>query len=153
MEVVSKYKAKKKVRPIQVRWNEKLGKEGCSYARRWVLNFGIFSIRVHNFMRSDDKRFFHDHGWSFLTIVLRGGYIDVSPDGKDKLTVGSIRYRKDEHKHYVKVEEIGCWTLLFTGPNKRKWGFWVDGKFRRPLKYFYKWGHPERLRMIVYIKQ
>ena len=127
---------------IQIRWKEALGKEECPYAFRWVLNLGLISFRVHHFLRSDDKRHFHDHAWWFLTFVLKGGYTDVSPNGEDVLTTGSIRFRKANHPHYVKVDENGVWTFLITGPMSRKWGFWVNGKFKRPLKYFHKFGHP-----------
>lgn len=132
----------KQFKSIQYRWNEPLGMPECPYAYRWVLIVFGYSIRIHHFLRSDDHRYFHDHAWWFLTFVLRGSYTDVSPDGEDVMKAGSVRYRKAEHPHYVKVAEGGCWTFLVTGPPMRKWGFWVDGKFKRPLKYFHKFGHP-----------
>ena len=135
-------KAFKKYNPIQVRWNEPLGEKECPYAYRWVFNFHFFAIRVHHFLRSDDKRYMHDHGWSFITCVLKGSYTDVSLDGKDLMKAGSVRYRKATHAHYVDVPDGGCWTVVLSGRSKRKWGFWVDGKFKRPLKYFHKFGHP-----------
>lgn len=131
-----------KFRPVQVRWAEPLGKKECPYAYRWVLNLGFFSIRVHQWIRSDDKRYFHDHPWSFLTVVLRGGYTDVSPTGRDVLTAGSIRYRRAQHQHYVDVPPGGALTLLVTTAPFRNWGFWVKGRFLRPLRYFGKFGHP-----------
>ena len=75
-------------------------------------------------------------------MVIKGSYTDVSDGARDLMTAGSIRYRRATHKHYVEVPEGGCWTLLITGPAVRKWGFWVNGKFKRPLKYFSKFGHP-----------
>jgi hypothetical protein len=138
----SKYKPEKKVSPFQIRWNEPLGKLECPYAYRWVLNLWFISFRIHYFIRSDDSRYFHDHGWWFLTFILKGSYVDVSPNGRDELKVGSIRYRKATHKHYVEVLQGGVWTFLITGKSSRNWGFWVNGKFKRPLKYFHKFGHP-----------
>lgn len=132
----------KKFRFIQIRWKEPLGHSHCFYAYRWVLNLGLFSFRIHHFLRSDDKRFFHDHSWWFLTFVIKGSYTDVSPYGEDVLKAGNVRFRKANHPHYVKVAEGGVWTFLITGPMVRKWGFWVNGKFKRPLKYFAKFGHP-----------
>lgn len=140
--LISKYKPKKQFKSFQLRFKEPLGKQECPYAYRWVLNLGFISFRIHHFIRSDDKRYFHDHGWWFLTFVIKGCYTDVSPEGSDVLKAGSIRFRKAEHKHYVKVSKKGAWTFLITGKNSRKWGFWVDNKFKRPLKYFYKFGHP-----------
>lgn len=51
------------------------------------------SVRIHHFYRSDDARHFHDHPWWFVTLVVRGGYTDVSEMGEDKLRPGSVRYR------------------------------------------------------------
>lgn len=68
-----------KVKSFQIRWAEPLGKPNCPYMVRWVLILFGYSIRIHHWIRSDDKRYFHDHPWNFLTIVLKGGYDDVSP--------------------------------------------------------------------------
>ena len=140
----------KKIKNFQIRWNEALGHKECPYAYRWVFTTPWFSIRVHNFLRSDDKRYFHDHAWDFWTFILKGSYYDVSPQKLNnnnnkiskKLRKTYHLYKVEaEHKHYVEVNK-SCWTLLFCLPKKRNWGFWVNGKFKRPLKYFYKFGHP-----------
>lgn len=133
---------KSKVKSWQIRWNEALGPKECPYAYRWVLFTPFFSIRVHNFIRSDDKRYFHDHAWDFWTFILKGFYYDVSKKGRVKREQFKIYKVKAEHAHYVDVPKEGCWTIVFSKKPKRKWGFWVDGKFKRPLKYFHKFGHP-----------
>lgn len=130
------------MRAIQLRWKEPLGRDECPYMYRWVLNLGLFSVRLHKWIRSDDKRFYHDHPWPFITIVLRGSYTDVSPDGEDTLKAGSMRLRSSLHRHYVKVPPEGALTLLVTGPKMRNWGFWIKEKFKRPFKYFHTYGHP-----------
>ncbi len=132
---------------FQLRWNEPLGEKDCPYAYRWVFIVFGFSFRIHHFLRSDDKRFLHDHAWWFLTFVLKGGYTDISLNSdnveiKDTLTRFSFRYRPALHKHYVEVPKGGCWTMLITGKPFRNWGFWVNGKLMRPLRYFSRYGHP-----------
>lgn len=122
-------------------WRDKLGLTSCPYMERWVLNLYFFSIRLHHWMGSDDNRAFHDHAWWFLTIILKGGYTDVSPKGHDPVTTGSIRYRPALHRHTVKVNPCGCWSILLTGPEVRKWGFYPNGKFVRRSKYFDRYGH------------
>lgn len=134
---------KKRIKPFSIRWNEKLGLEECPYMRRWVFNTPLFSIRIHQWYRSDDKRYMHDHAFNFLTAVLWGGYTDVTPEGIDNLSVGSIRYRKAEHIHYVLAPVSGTITLLLCSPKVRNWGFWVNGKFMRPLRFFSRYGHPD----------
>ena len=124
-----------------VTWGQRLGRLECPYARRWVLNLGVCSLRVHHFYRSDDKRYFHDHPWWYITLVLWGSYTDVSPGGDVLLRLGSIATRRAEHQHTVVVGPRGVWTLLLTGPEKRKWGFWVNGKWLRARRYFFKYGH------------
>lgn len=133
----------RKFQPIQIRWGEELGNEGEPYLKRWVFNFHIFAIRIHHWISSDDDRALHDHAWDFVTIVLSGSYYDVREDGQEWLQAGAIKFRKAEHKHWVKVPSGGCWTLLLTGPKKRNWGFWVPGrsKLMRPLRYFSRYGH------------
>lgn len=120
---------------------QQVGLPTCPYLKRWVADFGWFSIRLHRWQSSDDDRAFHDHPWWFITLVLRGSYVDVSPRGRDRLTAGSIRFRLAEHQHTAEVERPGTWTLLITGPTKRRWGFWVNGKLIRRDKYFAVHGH------------
>jgi hypothetical protein len=133
----------RKFTKFQIRWKEPLGRKECPYLIRWVLNLGLFSVRVHKWLRSDDKRFFHDHSWWFIVLVLRGGYTDVDSSGnRDEMGQFSIRFRRSTHQHYVEVPEKGCLTLLLCGPPHRNWGFWVKGVFKRPLKYFHRFGHP-----------
>lgn len=131
-----------KIQRFQVRWREPLGEPECPYAYRWTVNLWLFSVRVHQWIRSDDKRFFHDHPWHFFTLCLRGGYTDVSPAGRDTLRAGSLRFRRAEYRHYVEVPATGALTVLLTSMPVRNWGFWVKGQFKRPLRYFGKFGHP-----------
>lgn len=144
----------KSIQRFQIRWNEALGHNECPYAYRWVLVTPIGSIRIHKFLRSDDKRYFHDHSWDFWTFIIKGSYYDVSPDKNNtdyntdtniikKLHNTFHLYKiKAEHKHFVEVNEGPCWTIVFSTNKKRNWGFWVNGIFKRPLKYFYRYGHP-----------
>jgi hypothetical protein len=140
----------KPVRPFQIRWNEPLGKPECPYMRRWVFNFWLFAIRIHHWIRSDDKRHFHNHPWWFWTFVLKGAYVDVSYDPKhpeiketaEAMLAGNFAFRKASHLHYVLVPEGGCWTLLLTGPQTQNWGFWINNRIMRPLRFFSRYGHP-----------
>jgi hypothetical protein len=161
------YTLRKVGKHLNVKWGERLGRPECPYLRRWALILGLFSIRVHHFYRSDDERAFHDHPWWFVTLVLKGGYTDVSEcdtcegygvydswcptcsgwgEKRDHLLHGSVRFRPALHRHTVRVDPGGVWTLILTGPNVRTWGFWerrADGtvKFRKANKWFALHGH------------
>lgn len=149
-------------------WGEKLGVKECPYLKRWVLNFGLFSLRIHHWLASDDQRHYHNHAWWFITWVIRGHYEDITPyKGElgahtiylappppdvlppsppydlvwsEPMITGCIRFRPANHSHKVKVLRP-TWTFLITGPTKHPWGFFVRGKFKRANKYFFEEGH------------
>lgn len=55
---------------------------------RWFLipKNRFLKIYLHKFMRSDEDRALHDHPWSFLSIILRGGYFEISETFEGKKT-------------------------------------------------------------------
>lgn len=99
------------------------------------------SLRLHHWLASDDHRALHDHPSDFITLVLKGRYDDVTDAGVELMKPGTLRCRKAEHQHYVRVHRGGCWTLLYFRPKRRVWGFWVNGKFKKSNKYFFECGH------------
>lgn len=125
---------------FQIRWKEALGDPECPYLYRWTLIFLGYSIRLHHWIKSDDRRFFHDHACDFISIILRGHYKNVTPDGTFHVKAGSWWRSNATTLHYLDIPEGGAWTLLLCGRRYRKWGFWVEGKKMRPWKYFKKFG-------------
>lgn len=121
--------------------NEKLGLDTCPYLIRWRFETPWGSIRLHHWLAPDDPRHRHDHPWSFVTFVLKGGYTDLSPSGDQHLKAPAVQHRDATHQHTVVPDEGGAWTVIVTGPKIREWGFWVNGKFRSRIKYFWKFGH------------
>lgn len=122
-------------------WAEPLGLPDCPYVIRWTAETPLFSARVHHWLGPDDVRAEHDHPWWFLTLVIRGGYTDLSSSGNTRLSAPCVRFRSASHRHVVLPDDGGAWTLLVTGRIFRRWGFWPDGKFVRANKWFLKYGH------------
>jgi len=140
----------------KITWRQAGGLKECPYFYRWIIDFGAFAIRLHNWLSDDDHRAYHDHPYWFLTIVLKGGYTDVSPvkklwwdnplieletESRDVLRFGAIRFRPADYKHSVQDVIPGTWTLLVSGAPSRRWGFWKDGKRWTRDKYFAEQGH------------
>ncbi len=128
---------------FQVRWAEKLGNIDFPYAVRYVLIFFGFSIRIHVWKCSDGpmvngEQHFHSHPWWFITFIIKGSYTDVTPNGSEILNKFSLRFRRANHLHYVKPGTDGCISILLTGRPFNKWGFLVNDKIVRPIKYFRK---------------
>ena len=121
-------------------FGQRLGPDHCPYLVRWVLDFRLFSIRLHHWLNSDDTRHPHDHGWSFISIVLWGSLVDRTEDGDKHRRWLSVSRFKAEHQHMVIIDRP-AWTLLITGRDRRVWGYWVNGKFRKRNKYYFEHGH------------
>ena len=139
-------------------WGQYLGEKTAPYLRRWVIDFGRFSIRLHHWLASDDLRAPHDHAWDFTSILLAGSLIDRTPGASGGYshaepvtdtprTRWSLTRYDAAHRHSVVVGPAGAWTLLLCGPEKREWGFWTARKdngvvrFRHRNKYFREHGH------------
>lgn len=97
-----------------------------------------FNVYLHEFLRSDDDRALHDHPWWFVPIVLKGGYWEHREGSSVVKWRGSpsIAVRKADTAHRVELDwypgiwdvnehssEKPAWTLIFTGPKIREWGF------------------------------
>ena len=121
--------------------------------RWWLLPYNRFGIaaRVHQILRSDEDRHPHDHPWWYVTIILRGGYWEITPVSarfSDDTWLatrrwrgpGSILFRRAQSFHCIELPtswgEVSddCWTLFITGPKRKDhdpnhscWGFMVDG--------------------------
>ncbi len=128
-------------RTFIIKFKERLGLPTCPYLVRWRLETKWGSVRLHHWLGPDDSRNFHDHPWDFVTFVLKGGYTDSNPNGKQHLKAPAVQYRSAIHQHTVFPDSKGAWTLVFTGPKIRPWGFWVTGKFKKANKYFLSYGH------------
>lgn len=52
---------------------------------RYYLTPKIFGVRlvIHCFHRSDNDRHYHDHPWNFISLILKGSYIEHFPSGQD----------------------------------------------------------------------
>lgn len=125
---------------MKIRLGECLYCQTGVYVKRWYFETDLFSVRLHHWLHSDDARAIHDHPSWFITLVLKGGYTDSTPNGAERMSAFTIRFRPAMHRHTVQVDESGCWTLLIFGPKSRKWGFWLRDKFIKANKYFLKYG-------------
>lgn len=98
------------------------------------------NVYLHQILRDDDDRALHDHPWWNVSIVLRGGYFEVTPTGSPADTAatrtrwrrpGSIVLRRATAAHRLALRnDTPCWSLFLTGPNVRQWGFWCQRGWR-----------------------
>lgn len=103
-----------------------IGPTADPYLRRWwvIPRNRRFNVYLHQIRKSDDDRALHDHPWWNLSIILRGGYVEVTPKGRFWRSAGSLVFRRATAFHRLEIwPGGGAWTLFVTGPVIRTWGF------------------------------
>lgn len=112
--------------------------EQAPYLTRWTLSGKRFegngrAVFLHHFERSDADEM-HDHPWRFVSLILAGGYYEVTPakgwvngigpTQKRWYGPGRILTRPAEWIHRVEIPPGRCcWTLILRGVRVRSWGF------------------------------
>lgn len=89
-----------------------------------------FGIYLHRFDGPDPRATLHDHPWAFLSIILRGGYIERRLDTMTMQVNETRRVRwfnvmpKTGAHAIMSLLRVPSWTLMFVGRRKRVWGYW-----------------------------
>ena len=125
---------------FQIRWKEPLGLKESPYLYRWSFFIFGYSLRIHHWIKSDDRRYFHDHSCDLISIVVKGEYTNVTPNGSFFVKAPSIWKAKATKQHYLDIPKKGAWTILLCSRPYHKWGFYVNNHKWRPLRYFSKFG-------------
>lgn len=76
----------------------------------------------------------HDHPWSFISIILKGGYIEHTPKDKKLYGAGSILYRPTPSIHKLEVFQVTT-TLVITFKRIREWGFYTSNGWVQWMSY------------------
>jgi len=99
---------------------------GPLLTRYYLFESPVFAIYLHHLQASDEDRAFHDHPWSFVTILLSGGYWEWHPVAAGERRTWrrrfSVLYRPAEWRHRLELERP-TWTLVFRWRYRREWGF------------------------------
>lgn len=120
--------------------------DGQVYLDRWGWRCPLFGVYLHRMTAPDPGIDLHDHPWSFVSVVLRGGYIEEVANVREAATLATYaeawpatcrrgverawragtvhRIRLDEAHRIIKLLRPTTWTLVLTGPNVRGWGFY-----------------------------
>lgn len=128
------------------------GGERCpTYLHRWTLfqprrpralwrGFGIY---LHKFVGDDWSRDLHDHPKRFVSIGLRGGYVEWTPapsvegakfrtyDRYQEFNAPWVRTFPATHIHRLTLlpDRKPCWTLVIVLWHVREWGFHHGAEF------------------------
>ena len=88
----------------------------------FLLRTRPISVFLHHLIASDEDRALHDHPWSFITILLTGGYWEHTMTERLWRRRFSVLYRPAEWQHRLELEKP-VWTLVIKFRSRRDWGF------------------------------
>jgi hypothetical protein len=127
-------------------------KSGVVVFRRYHLfSTPWFRCYLHRIFQADQDHHSHNHPWSFLGIILWGGYVErytTVPVGADPLTLktdfrgrglGSVLWGGGTYFHKIESMLRPTTSLFFTGIKTHEWGYmtlsgFVTEKAYRELK-------------------
>jgi len=122
---------------------------------------GIF---LHRMDGPDPGVDLNDHPWSFVSIILRGGYTEQRADTRDAVRFAQIAepFETEPIEHYgapprglsvhrrpgtarvMRLDEAhrithlpngSSWSLIIHGPTRRRWGFYLPSGWMRWDEY------------------
>ena len=114
------------------------GSKGTLLIRYFLLHTQAFSVFLHHLIQSDDDRALHDHPWSFVTILLSGGYWEHTTTERIWRRRFSVLFRPAEWQHRLELERP-VWTLVFKFRTRRHWGFITKEGWQKWNQYLTAW--------------
>lgn len=123
-----------------------IGTKEQPYMLRWwvIPRNRWFNVYLHKIVKDDDDRALHDHPWRTFSVYFRGRvretfqeveerngvlFYPVNPEVRE-LSAPNFVYRSQHFRHRLElIDGKPCWTLFFTGPKLREWGFWCPKGF------------------------
>lgn len=111
--------------PLQI---DTLHRNGVEYMRRWLLGWDwSCGIRVHHILKSDHEVRLHDHPFWFVSLIVRGGYLELGEHGFRWFGPGSLIRRRPTDRHRLILPPgRTAWTFVVRGPHVKSWGFGDD---------------------------
>lgn len=101
--------------------------QGKKYLTRYrLIEVGWLNIFIHIIHMSDKDVHLHDHPWSFVTILLKGRYLERLEKGKYCIGLPFVpRFRRAETKHRIRLISPAVVSLVIASKKYRQWGFYV----------------------------
>jgi cold shock CspA family protein len=137
-------------RCVRYMWVVRDNRPTVNMVRYYILKTPFFEVYLHQFI-DDDEEALHDHPWTFVTLIISGGYTEELAGGASRsLRPGRVVFRNASRLHRVVVSNKyrgRVWTLVVTGRRFHKWSF-VDrdtGRYHTPYEYGAKRGAELRI--------
>lgn len=106
------------------------------YLVRWrLIQTPWFGVYLHRIGTPDSRPTLHDHPWTFLAFVLRGGYIErrldpVTMDVDEGHRIRFVNHMRTHDAHAItRLFRVPTWTLVLVGARRRTWGYFEPSPF------------------------
>lgn len=106
------------------------------YLTRWrILETPWFGLFIHRFDGPDSRPVLHDHPWSFVSLLVRGGYVEhrlgygkissaPTPRQVIRRHVRFVNVMRRDDAHFIEsLDRTPTWSVLVVGKRRRTWGF------------------------------
>jgi hypothetical protein len=125
-----------------------------AYMKRWILRTPWGTLRLHRILQSDAGRDFHDHPFSFVSVILTGGYIEHRPGCECWQSRGrtfvlnyktcllfrapAIVRRRATEFHRLELIDGPTTTFVISSRYFRPWGFLLDDRRWVPYQEYHR---------------
>jgi hypothetical protein len=121
--------------------------DGTVYLDRWGWGGSVAGLFLHRMCGPDPADHLHDHPWTFVSLILWGGYTEERADTRSaplyaalarrwpgSCTPGAPEERRplsvrlmrlDEAHRIVSLRRRTSWSVVLHLPRRRKWGFYT----------------------------
>ena len=96
---------------------------GEKFTRYILVKNRFFNIYLHQLYAPAWHPECHDHPWGFVAVLLKRGYLEQVGEKTYRRRVGSILFRPATFAHNVITPFGTSWSVIFTTPKSREWGF------------------------------
>lgn len=103
--------------------------DGNYLTRLRVVQTPWFGVYLHRFDGPDPRPTLHDHPWPFLSLILRGGYVERRLNTMT-MTVNEAhlvrfvnRMRTHDAHAIMRLLRVPTWSLMLVGRRVRTWGY------------------------------
>ena len=100
-----------------------------NYLTRWrIVQTPWAALYLHRMNTPDGRPTMHDHPWSFVSIILRGGYYEHRLTGDRNIVGRRIKHvnvvRRNDAHYIASLDRTPTWSLLLVGKRRQTWGYW-----------------------------
>ena len=111
---------------------EIISKDGVLHFRRWqVIKTRWFAIYIHGIYKADEDLHLHNHPWKFVSLILKGSYIERLPGHViNPRLAGTWVYRDTTRFHQIdSLLSPKVYTFNIMWGFKDTWGYMVRDTF------------------------